>query len=119
MTRAPYAMSKSAKPFARDVEIFDTSIGWRFVNPTMREMYGIDSMGQTAENVAEQFGVSRTDQDLFACRSQQKAAAARASRRLALEITPVELPPAKKGAEPRQANIDERANHWLHAPGLP
>src|SRR5688572_6041245 len=64
MTRAPYAMSKSAKPFGRDVEIFDTSIGWRFVNPKMREMYGVDSMGQTAENVSERFGVSREDQDL-------------------------------------------------------
>ena len=107
MTRAPYAMSKSAKPFARDVEIFDTSIGWRFVNPKMREMYGIDSMGQTAENVAEQYGVSRADQDLFACRSQEKATAARASGRLAVEITPVELPPARKGGEPRSFAEDE------------
>src|SRR5262245_8205272 len=74
MTRAPYVMSKSAKPFGRDVEIFDTSIGWRFVNPKMRELYGVDSMGQTAENVADQFKVSRQDQDLFACRSQSKAA---------------------------------------------
>src|SRR5687767_8762808 len=98
MTRAPYAMSKSAKPFGRDIEIFDTSIGWRFVNPRMREMYGIDSMGQTAENVADQFRVSREDQDLFACRSQLKAATARASGKLAVEITPVELAPAKKGA---------------------
>ena len=70
MTRAPYAMSKAAKPFARDVEIFDTSIGWRFVNPKMRDAYGIDSMGQTAENVADQYKVSRQDQDRFACRSQ-------------------------------------------------
>src|SRR5687767_9924196 len=107
MTRAPYAMSKSAKPFARDVEIFDTSIGWRFVNPKMREMYGIDSMGQTAENVAEQYGVSRADQDVFACRSQEKAAAARASGRLAMEITPVALPPARKGGEPRSFVDDE------------
>ena len=107
MTRAPYAMSKSAKPFGRDVEIFDTSIGWRFVNPKMRELYGIDSMGQTAENVSEQFRVSREDQDLFACRSQTKAAAARASGRLAAEITPVELAPAKKGAPPRAFADDE------------
>jgi 3-oxoadipyl-CoA thiolase len=107
MTRAPYAMSKSAKPFARDIEIFDTSIGWRFVNPRMREMYGIDSMGQTAENVADQFRVSREDQDLFACRSQLKAAAARASGKLAVEITPVELAPAKKGAAPRVFAEDE------------
>jgi 3-oxoadipyl-CoA thiolase len=107
MTRAPYVMSKSAKAFARDVEIFDTSIGWRFVNPKMRDMYGIDSMGQTAENVAEQFRISRQDQDLFACRSQTKAAAARAAGRFAAEITPVELPPAKKGAAPRVFAEDE------------
>jgi len=107
MTRAPYAMSKSAKPFGRDVEIFDTSIGWRFVNSKMRDMYGIDSMGQTAENVAEQFHVSRGDQDLFACRSQQKAATARASGRFGVEITPVELAPAKKGGAPRQFAEDE------------
>ena len=107
MTRAPYVMSKSAKPFARDVEIFDTSIGWRFVNPTMRDTYGIDSMGQTAENVADRFGVSRQDQDLFACRSQTKAATARASGRLAAEITPVDLAPAKKGGAPRSFSEDE------------
>jgi 3-oxoadipyl-CoA thiolase len=107
MTRAPYAMSKSAKPFARDVEIFDTSIGWRFVNPKMRDTYGIDSMGQTAENVADQFGVSRQDQDLFACRSQSKAAVARASGRLAVEIVPIELAPAKKGGAPRAFAEDE------------
>jgi len=107
MTRAPYVMSKSAKPFGRDVEIFDTSIGWRFVNPKMREAYGIDSMGQTAENVADQFKVSRQDQDLFACRSQSKAAAARAAGRFAVEITPVELAPARKGAAPRVFAEDE------------
>jgi 3-oxoadipyl-CoA thiolase len=107
MTRAPYVMSKSTKPFARDVEIFDTSIGWRFVNSKMRDAYGIDSMGQTAENVADQYKVSRRDQDVFACRSQTKAAEARAAGRFALEITPVELPPAKKGAEPRVFADDE------------
>ena len=107
MTRAPYAMSKSAKPFGRDIEIFDTSIGWRFVNPKMREMYGIDSMGQTAENVADQYGVSREDQDLFACRSQMKAAAARSAGRFGAEITPVELAPAKKGGAPRSFAEDE------------
>jgi 3-oxoadipyl-CoA thiolase len=107
MTRAPYVMSKSAKPFGRDVEIFDTSIGWRFVNPKMREAYGIDSMGQTAENVADQFKVSRQDQDLFACRSQAKATEARSAGRFAVEITPVELAPAKKGAAPRVFAEDE------------
>ena len=107
MTRAPYVFSKSARPFARDVEMFDTSLGWRFVNPTMRDAYGIDSMGQTAENVAEQFKVSRQDQDLFACRSQTKAAEARASGRFAVEITAVDLPPVKKGAAPRSFADDE------------
>jgi 3-oxoadipyl-CoA thiolase len=107
MTRAPYVMSKSGKPYARDVEMFDTSIGWRFVNSKMREMYGIDSMGQTAENVADQFKVSRQDQDLFACRSQTKAAAARASGRFAVEIVPVELAPAKKGGAARSFAEDE------------
>src|SRR5919107_6225051 len=76
MTRAPYVLSKAAKPFARDMELFDTSLGWRFVNPKMKEKYGTDSMGQTAENVAEKYGINRADQDAFAVRSQQKAAAA-------------------------------------------
>jgi acetyl-CoA acyltransferase len=96
MTRAPYALSKASKPWARDVEIFDTSLGWRFVNPTMREKYGTDSMGQTAENVAEKYGITRNDQDCFALRSQQKAAAARSGGRFLDEIVPVEVP-QKKG----------------------
>ena len=100
MTRAPYVMSKASKPFARDIEMFDTSLGWRFVNPVLRERYGVDSMGQTAENVAEQYGVSRTDQDAFAVRSQQKAAAAREAGRFAVEITPIEIP-QRKGAPVR------------------
>jgi len=105
MTRAPYVMSKASKPFARDIELFDTSLGWRFVNPAMREQYGTESMGQTAENVAEKYGITRDDQDLFALRSQQKAAAARAAGRFAPEITPVEITP-KKGA-PRFVDSDE------------
>ena len=105
MTRAPYVMSKGSKPFARDVELFDTSLGWRFANPAMRERYGTDSMGQTAENVAEQYGVSRDDQDAFAVRSQRKAAASRASGRFAGEITPLELP-QKKGP-PKRVEEDE------------
>src|ERR1700755_3013731 len=68
MTRAPYVMSKGSKAFARDVELFDTSLGWRFVNPKLKAKYGVDSMGQTAENVAEQYEVSRGDQDAFALR---------------------------------------------------
>ncbi len=97
MSRAPYVMSKGAAPFARDAQLFDTSIGWRFVNPAMREQYGVDSMGQTAENVAEQWKISREDQDAFAVRSQQKAAAARTSGRLGEEIVPVMVPGAKRG----------------------
>ena len=95
MTRAPYALSKASKPFARDMELFDTSLGWRFINPVLRDRHGIDSMGQTAENVAEQYGVSRTDQDAFAVRSQRKAAAARDAGRFAIEITPVDIPQRK------------------------
>jgi 3-oxoadipyl-CoA thiolase len=95
MTRAPYVLSKASKPFARDVELFDTSLGWRFVNPVLRERYGTDSMGQTAENVAERYGVSRDGQDAFAARSQHKAAAARESGRFAEEITPIDIPPRK------------------------
>ena len=85
MTRAPYVISKSAVAFARNNEMFDTSLGWRFVNPKMRARYGVDTMGETAENVADKFGISREDQDLFAWRSHRKAAAARFER----EIVPV------------------------------
>ncbi len=105
MTRAPYALSKASKPWARDLEIFDTSLGWRFINPRMKEKYGVDSMGQTAENVAEQYGVSRNDQDCFALRSQQKAATARSSGRFRNEITPVEI--AQKKGEPKRFDADE------------
>ena len=107
MTRAPYAMSKGTQPFARNVELFDTSIGWRFVNPKMREMYGIDSMGQTAENVADGSRVSREDQDLFAYRSQMKAASSRSKRRFEREIVPVTIPSEKKGKEPKVFSEDE------------
>ncbi len=95
MTRAPYVLSKASKPFARDVELFDTSLGWRFINPALRDRFGTDSMGQTAENVAEQYGVSRTDQDAFAVRSQRKAAAAREKGRVAMEIAPLDIPQRK------------------------
>jgi acetyl-CoA acyltransferase len=105
MTRAPYALSKASKPWARDLEIFDTSLGWRFVNPRMKEKYGTDSMGQTAENVAEKYGVSRADQDAFALRSQQKAGAARSAGRFATEIVAVEV--AQKKGEPKKLDQDE------------
>ena len=106
MTRAPYVMSKAGTPWARDAQLFDTSIGWRFVNPKMKDVYGIDSMGQTAEHVAEKYGVSREDQDRFAARSQEKATVARDSGRLAVEIVPVAVAGDKKGAT-RQFAQDE------------
>ena len=105
MTRAPYVLSKASKPFARDVELFDTSLGWRFINPALRDRYGTDSMGQTAENVAEQYDVSRDDQDAFAARSQAKAAAARSAGRFAEEIAPLEIP-QRRGA-PKRVDQDE------------
>jgi 3-oxoadipyl-CoA thiolase len=97
MTRAPYVLSKGSVPFARDAQLFDTSIGWRFVNPRMRECYGTDAMGETAENVAERYGISRADQDQFALRSQQNARDAAARKRFASEIVPVSVPGPKKG----------------------
>ena len=105
MTRAPYVLSKASKPFARDVELFDTSLGWRFINPVLRERYGTDSMGQTAENVADQYGVSRDDQDAFAARSQTKAANARVSGRFAEEISPLEI--AQRKGPPKRVDQDE------------
>ena len=105
MTRAPYVMSKGSKPFARDLEFFDTSLGWRFVNPAMKAKHGTDSMGQTAENLAEQCGITRAEQDAFAMRSQQKAAMAQASGRFAGEIVAVEIP-QKKG-DPKRVDRDE------------
>jgi 3-oxoadipyl-CoA thiolase len=99
MTRAPYALAKSGAAWGRDAQIYDTSIGWRFVNAKMKEMYGIDSMGETAENVAEVHKVSREDQDRFAVNSQKKAAASRESGRFVAEITPVTVPGSRKGTE--------------------
>lgn len=105
MTRAPYVLSKGAAPFARDVQLFDTSLGWRFVNPRMRAAHGVDSMGETAENVAQRFGVTRADQDAFALGSQRKAAAARSGGRFAEEIVRVEVPQRK--GDPALVEEDE------------
>ncbi len=96
MSRAPFVMGKSDAPFSRKAEIFDTTIGWRFVNKLMEQQFGIDSMPETAENVAEDFNISREDQDLFALRSQQKAAQAQADGIFSEEIVPVEIPRRKK-----------------------
>jgi 3-oxoadipyl-CoA thiolase len=100
MTRAPYVLSKGETPFARDMQLFDTSLGWRFVNPAMQAAHGTDSMGETAEHVASRYGITRADQDAFALRSQLKAATARANGRLGEEIVPVEIP-QKKGVAVR------------------
>jgi 3-oxoadipyl-CoA thiolase len=97
MSRAPFAMTKSAKPFARDVQIFDTTIGWRFINPLMRKMYGVDPLPDTAQNVADEYNVSREDQDKMALASQEKAAKAIASGIMAEEIVPVAVPQKKGG----------------------
>jgi acetyl-CoA acyltransferase len=97
MSRAPFVMPKADSAFSRNAEIFDTTIGWRFVNPRMREQYGIDSMPETGENVAAQFKVSREDQDRFALRSQQRVAAAYARGFFQSELIPVEIP-QRKGA---------------------
>ena len=109
MTRGPLAMSKSASPFGGDVKIYDTSFGWRFVNPKMKDMYGTDAMGNTAENLAEKFDINRQDQDRFAYWSQMKACTAQKSGRLAKEITAIEIPRRKQ--DPLVFNQDEFIRH--------
>lgn len=105
MSRAPFVMPKAESAFSRTAEIHDTTIGWRFVNPLMKSQYGVDSMPETGENVAEEFRVSRADQDAFALRSQQKAAAAQANGRLAREIAPVTIP--RRKGDPAVVDRDE------------
>lgn len=98
MSRAPFVMPKATSAFSRNAEIYDTTIGWRFVNPVMKKQYGVDSMPETGENVAEDFNISREDQDTFAARSQDKAVAAQENGNLAAEITPVTIPQRKGDA---------------------
>lgn len=105
MTRSPWVISKTSTPFGRDAKLYDSSFGWRFVNPAMAEQFGVDSMGETAENLLETRAISREDQDRFAVRSQQKAAAAQDEGRLALEIAAVSIPQRKQ--EPVQFAKDE------------
>jgi acetyl-CoA acyltransferase len=105
MSRAPFVMPKADSAFSRSNAVYDTTIGWRFINPLMKQAYGVDSMPETAENVADDFKISREDQDKMALRSQNNAAAAQASGRLAKEITPV-LIPQKKG-DPLIVSQDE------------
>lgn len=95
MTRGPWVMSKTSTPYGRDAQLFDSSFGWRFINPLMKEKHGVDAMGETAENLMDQKAISREDQDRFALWSQQKAAAAQASGRLAQEISAVPIPQRK------------------------
>ncbi len=105
MTRGPWVLSKASTPFGKDVEMHDTSFGWRFINPKMKEMYGVDAMGETAENLADLHNITREDQDAFALRSQQKASAAREKGRFKKEIIALEIP-QKKG-EPIVFSEDE------------
>ena len=117
MTRGPWVISKVSKPFGRDAEMHDSSFGWRFVNKKMKDMYGTEGMGQTAENLVDKYGISREDQDKFAYNSQMKAAKARESGRLAEEIVPVEIPQRK--ADPILFKDDEfiKANTSLEILG--
>jgi acetyl-CoA acyltransferase len=105
MSRAPFVMGKAETAFSRQAELYDTTIGWRFVNPLMKAQYGVDSMPETAENVAEDFHISRQDQDAFALRSQQRTAAAQQAGILAQEIVPVSIP--QKRGEPKLVEHDE------------
>jgi 3-oxoadipyl-CoA thiolase len=109
MSRAPFVMNKVESPFGRNVELADTTLGWRFVNPKMREAYGIDTMAETAEHVAAEHHVSREDQDAFACRSQMRAARAAADGRFGGEIVPVVTATATVGADehPRPGTTPE------------
>jgi len=116
MSRAPFVMAKATSAFDRNAEMYDTTIGWRFVNPKMKSAYGDDTMPSTAENVAQDFQIGRADQDAFAVRSQAKAAAAQANGRLAAEIVPVEIPQRKGDSvvvdsdeHPRETSVEALA----------
>ncbi len=109
MTRGPWVISKVSKPFGRDAQMHDSSFGWRFVNKKMKELYGTEGMGTTAENLAEMYKISREDQDAFAYHSQMKASRAQKSGRLAVEITPVSIPQRK--ADPIIFDKDEFIRH--------
>ncbi len=116
MTRAPLVMGKAQEAFQRSAEIFDTTLGWRFINPLMKQQYGVDAMAETGENVAEEYQVSRADQDAFALRSQQRAGKAIASGYFAEEIVPVEVPGGKAG--PVKVDKDEHPRPETTLEGL-
>src|SRR5271169_4824280 len=117
MTRAPLVMGKAETAFQRSLETFDTTIGWRFVNPIMKKLYGVDSMPETAQNVADDYQVSRTDQDAFALRSQQRAAAAEAKGTFEQEIAPVEIKDRKGNAVRVEKDEHPRPETTLEALG--
>jgi len=116
MTRGPLVISKSAKPYGGDSKIYDSSFGWRFINPAMEKLYGTESMGNTAENLAEQHHINREDQDMFAHWSQMKASQAQKSGRLAKEIVATEIPRRKQ--DPLQFDQDEFIRHDTTIEGL-
>ncbi|GEA69510.1 3-oxoadipyl-CoA thiolase [Acinetobacter pittii] len=115
MSRAPYVMGKSDSAFGRSQKIEDTTMGWRFINPKLKELYGVDTMPQTAENVAEQFNVNRADQDQFALVSQQRTASAQAKGFFSKEIVPVEIPQRKGDAVVIDTDEHPRASTTLEA----
>ncbi|MEU4436944.1 3-oxoadipyl-CoA thiolase [Micromonospora chalcea] len=119
MSRAPFVMPKAATPYARTAEVYDTTIGWRLVNPLMRKGWGVDSMPETAENVAAEFGVDRAAQDAFAYRSQQRAAKAQADGRLAEEIVPVTVPAGKRETTLVEADEHPRETTLAKLASLP
>src|SRR5215210_7947086 len=116
MTRAPFVMGKAGEAFQRTTDIYDTTIGWRFINPLMKQQYGVDAMPETGENVAEEFQVTRADQDNFALRSQQRAGRAIASGYFTTEIVPVEVPGGKAG--PTLVDRDEHPRPDVTPEGL-
>src|SRR5207237_4396642 len=116
MTRAPFVMGKAPEAFSRSAEMYDTTIGWRFINPILKQQYGVDAMGETGENVAQEFQVSRADQDAFAIRSQERAGKAIASGYFAEEIVAVAVPGGKAG--PGNVDKDEHPRPETTPAGL-
>lgn len=116
MTRGPWVISKASKPFGNDAEMHDSSFGWRFVNPKMEKLYGTHAMGETAENLVEEFDISREDQDRFALQSQQKATTARGNGRFAKEIIPIDIP--RRKADPLKFEKDEFIKDFTTMEGL-
>ena len=116
MTRGPWVISKASKPFGRDSKMYDSSFGWRFINPRLNEVYGTDDMGQTAENVAEKYDIDRQDQDIFAVRSQKQASIAQKKGRFATEIISVEI--SQRKTDPVQFNKDEFIKSHTSLEGL-